>query len=235
MTVEVIIGCHVDDDDHRRAARDWITGWYGGRGYPITVVEATATPWCKADAYNDPVAASTAEVVVLADADSFVPHTALQWATDQAQRVGWAAPFTRVRRLSQSATATTLATDPATTDRPPATDAEADVHDALPGGGIVVMRRDLAVACGPFDPRFRGYGGEDYALGCAARTLAGDYAAQHPGALWHLWHPRAPGATRNTKALAARYRMAKFDVSATHALIEEWRSEPCRPTPTLSL
>ena len=224
MNVEVIIGCHVDDDPHRRAARDWVTRWYTTRGYPVSVGQATAHPWCKADAYNRPVAASRAEVVVLADADSFVPHSALQAALQQVYATGWAVPFSRVRRLTAEATAATLATDPAGADRPAATDTEADVHDVLPGGGICVMLRSLALQCGPFDPRFLGYGGEDYALGCAARTFAGNYAMQQPGYLWHLWHPRADGPSHDTKVLLHRYRRAKFNPDATRALIQEWRS-----------
>lgn len=224
MNVEVIIGCHADDDAHRRAARAWITDWYTTRGYKVTVGQAATQPWCKAEAFNAAVTTSHAEVVVLADADSFVPHDALQASLDQVRATGWAVPFSRVRRLTAQATSTTLAADPAVTDRPPATDTEADVHDVLPGGGICVMLRSLATDCGPFDPRFRGYGGEDYALGCAARTFSGNYAMQQPGYLWHLWHPRADGPSHDTKILTHRYRRAKFDPDATRSLIDEWRS-----------
>lgn len=227
MTIEVIIGCHADDDQHRRAARDWIIRWYTARDYTVTVHEITTTPWCKADAYNGPVAASDAEVVVLADADSFVPQDALQQCLDQVDRSGWAAPFTKVHRLTEQATVDVLALDPAVTDRPGNRRLAQTAHDVLHGGGICVMRRDLALSCGPFDPRFVGWGGEDYALGCAARTFAGDYPFVHRGALWHLWHPPQPRTTERdqiTNRLGMRYRIAKFQPDAMQALIAEWRT-----------
>lgn len=223
MSVEVIIGHHADDDPHRTAAREWVTRWYTERGFVVTTGTATGAVWCKAEAFNPAVAASTADVVVLADADSFPLADALAEAIAQVGRFGWAAPFSRVRRLTYEATAQLLERDPATVDVPPDVRVEADVHDALPGGGIVAMSRDLAVACGPFDPRFAGYGGEDFALGNAARTLSGNYAHVVTGSLFHLWHPRAGGMSTDTRRLTDRYRRAKFDPARMQALIDEWR------------
>lgn len=224
MNVEVVIGHHADDDEHRTAARYWVTNWYTARGYRVTTGTATGTRWCKADAFNDAVAASTADAVVLADADSFPLADALTEAVGKVARFGWAAPFHRVQRLDQAATAQLLVCDPATTDIPPDVRLEAEVHDILPGGGIVVMDRQLAVDCGPFDPRFAGYGGEDFALGNAARTFCGNYAhVSTAGVLFHLWHPRAGAMSADTKHLVNRYRLAKFDADRMRALIDEWR------------
>lgn len=223
MSVEVIIGHHVSDDEHRSTAREWVTGWYTARGYQVTTSTATGTVWCKAQAFNDAVAASTADVVVLADADSFPLADALTEAIDRVAWVGWAAPFHRVRRLSRAATAQLLERDPARTDIPPDVRVEADVHDILPGGGIVAMDRQLALDCGPFDPRFAGYGGEDFALGNAARTLSGNYAHVATGSLFHLWHPRIAAMSGDTKQLVNRYRLAKFHRERMQQLIYEWR------------
>lgn len=224
MNVEVIIGHHADDDEHRTAARRWVTDWYTARGYRVTTGTATSPVWCKAEAFNDAVAASTADVVVLADADSFPLADALTGAIGNVARLGWAAPFHRVKRLDQAATVRLLGCDPATTDVPPDIRLEAEVHDILPGGGIVVMDRQLAVDCGPYDPRFAGYGGEDFALGNAARTFCGNYAhVSTAGALFHLWHPRAGTMTGDTRHLVNRYRLAKFDRDRMQTLIDEWR------------
>lgn len=232
MKVQVIIGGHVDDDDYRYASRQWVAGWYAARGLMPLVCVADARPWAKADAYNAAVQVTDADVVVLADADSFVAVEALHWAIGQAAEVGWAAPFSRVNRLDEAATMACLDTDPVTTEVPPVRTLAQEVHDCLPGGGIVAMRTDLAVACGPFDPRFRGWGGEDFALGNAARTLSGNYAAQRPGPLWHLWHPPQPRTAdldQATERLALRYRIAKFKPDAMRDLIDEWR-QPCSPS-----
>ena len=232
MKVQVIIGGHVDDDDYRYASRQWVAGWYAARGLMPLVCVADARPWAKADAYNAAVSLTDADVVVLADADSYVATEALRWAIVQAAEVGWAAPFSRVNRLDEAATMACLDADPVTTEVPPVRTLAQEVHDCLPGGGIVAMRTDLAVACGPFDPRFRGWGGEDFALGNAARTLSGNYAAQRPGPLWHLWHPPQPRTAdldQATERLALRYRIAKFKPDAMRDLIDEWR-QPCSPS-----
>lgn len=224
MSVEVIVGHHASDNEHRTAARLWVTGWYTARGYRVTVAASAGDVWCKADAYNPAVSDSSADVVVLADADSWPLRQSLADAVDRVGRTGWATPFHRVRRLTRDASTAAIGCDPADLDAPPDTRTEADVHDALPGGGVVVMARDLALACGPFDPRFRGYGGEDFALGNAARTLSGGYATVCSGPLWHLWHPRGDAVmSEATRRLADRYRRAKFDVAATTDLIDEWR------------
>lgn len=225
MNVEVIIGHHADDDQHRTQARHWVTGWYAARGYQVSVATADGPVWCKAEAFNPAVQASTADIVVLADADSFPSDAALADAIGKAARLGWASPFNRVRRLTCAATEQLLDCDPATTDTPPDVRVEADVHDVLPGGGIVAMTRDLAIACGPFDPRFAGYGGEDFALGNAARTLSGTYAHTATADLYHLWHPRAGQMSTDTRRLVDRYRRAKFDTDRMTALIDEWRDD----------
>lgn len=227
MSVEVIVGTHADDDAHRRAARDWTVARYRARGWPITVTTARLQPWRKAEAYNAAVEASSADVVILADSDSFVSSEALEWAAYAAADVGWAVPFTKVCRLTEQATAATLQLDPAEVEYPRDRALGQKAHDVLAGGGIVAMTRDLALQCGPFDPRFVGWGGEDYALGCAARTLAGDYPASRRGPLWHLWHPPQPRTAEldeATNRLGFRYRVAKFQPDAMRALIAEWRS-----------
>lgn len=222
MNVEVIVGHHADDDEHRAAAFDWVVRWYQSRGYMVSIGTATSQPWCKAEAFNAIVAASSADIVVLADADSFVPSAALQDAVQACRDQPWASPFTRVRRLSYDATVDLLGRDAGDVDVPAVIDLEADVHDSLPGGGIVVMQRDVAVRCGPFDHKFRGHGGEDFALGNVARTFTGQYAHQVTGPLWHLWHPRPAPAPQPEamRRLINDYRRAKFDVAATQALLE---------------
>lgn len=221
MNVEVIVGHHAADDEHRTAARRWVVRWYRARGYPVMVGVAAGEHWCKADAYNDLARASDADVVVLADADSWPEPHVLAEAVGKARTVGWATPFTRVRRLTYEATLRLLECDPAITVTPPDTRTESDVHDALPGGGVVAIRRDLALECGPYDPRFQGWGGEDFALGNAAHTLSGSYAAVSPGPLWHLWHPRTGVMSQGTRQLVDRYRRTKFNGAGMRSLIRE--------------
>ena len=87
------------------------------------------------------------------------------------------------------------------------------------------MRADLWRDVGGFDDRFHGWGGEDFALGCALRSLSGQYAHKLAGTLRHLWHPPAPSngglLPDDNFALANRYRAAKFDPAAMRDIINE--------------
>lgn len=224
-SVEVVIGHGRYDDDHRKAAREWVTRWYEARGYPVRSGVCRTKRWCKAAAYNAAADATTADVLVIADADSYPRTSSLARAVDHAAGGGWSVPFRKVRRLSADATDTLLGCDPAAQDEPAVRVLAQAPHDALSGGGVVVMHRDVWAQVGGFDPRFSGWGGEDYALGCALRTLA-DQSLGCGGNLWHLWHPPQSdcrASSPETDALAFRYRRAKFRPDDMRALIAEWR------------
>ena len=77
----MIIGGHVDDDADRYAARQWVAGWYAARGLMPLVCVSDSRPWAKADAYNAAVGLTDADVVVLADGDSFAMKTAANSTT----------------------------------------------------------------------------------------------------------------------------------------------------------
>ena len=222
MRPVVIIGRWKHDDPQRRKVFRWVKGWYESHGFPVTVGTCESDVWVKAEAFNLP---ADDDVVIMADADFIAPPESLKRAVELARRDGWATPGSKVRRFTQAATADVLASDFAM----PPWDAELDQepHDILPGGGIVCVRRDLWEATG-FDPRFRGWGGEDWALGCALWTLANSAAHVVAGPVWHLWHPPAEGgrvSSPETDALAWRYRKAKHRPDDMRALLAEWRGD----------
>ena len=231
MTVEVIIGHGDADDDHRKAAREWVTRWWRSRCYKVTTAVSASNPWVKADAYNEVASRSTADVLVIADADVWAPTAQVAKAIEAAALHGWAVPAHEVHRLSPDATLAALELDPADMETP--ADPTLDVlngcprrHDLLAGGGLLMIARGLWDQVGGFDPRFIGWGGEDYSLGCALRTYSGHNVHVTRGRLWHLWHPLAEDngkGTRGADALAFRYRRAKFRPDDMRALIAEWR------------
>ncbi len=226
MTTAVIVAAHAHDDGHRVAARRWVTDRYLALyPWPVHVSIQHAAYWCKAEAVNPTVADIDADVLVIADADSYTSVAGMSAAVAAVQhgRADWALPASSVYRLDQRSTAHVLATDPDTDQ--PADTFTGRSHELLPGGGIVVVRADLWRDVGGFDPRFVGWGGEDFALGCALRALSGQYAHKVGGTLWHLWHPPAPSngglLPDDNFALANRYRAAKFDPAAMRDIINE--------------
>lgn len=222
----VIIPSAAWDDEARVAARRWVTGWWLARGCDVVTPQLAERPWRKGAAVNDAIRAATGDVVVVADADSFVAERAVERMIRKVLAGAWVAPFTSVRRLDKAATAEVLALSPATVDRPPVRTLAQKPHAVLPGGGIIAAHRDVWAEVGGFDPRFADWGGEDYSLGCAMRTVTGQACTTITGDLWHLWHRPQNNVrqeSRETSALAFRYRRAKFRPDDMRQLLAEWR------------
>ena len=221
MSVHVIVGHSSHDDATRLANRDWVVARYRAHQYPVTIGVTRRKAWVKADAFAK-AADVDADVLVIADADCLVTRGALAQTVADARREGYAVPAKTVHRLTPDASDLVRASDPC--DDPDPRLPREGTHHLLAGGGIVAVARDLWVEVGGFDPRFTGWGGEDFSLGCALYALTGRYPRRQPGVLWHLWHPpqgRNQRLTPANEALANRYRAAKFTPDAMRALIQE--------------
>jgi hypothetical protein len=216
MTVEVIIpwrgGC-----PHREAALVWVLEHWARSGYTITIAEAPEGDWCKAAAVTPAVEASTADLIVIADADVWCDDVPA--AVAQLGEYEWAIPHQMVFRLDEPSTVAVLAGgDPADgtfSDRP---------YRGREGGGIVIVRRDAYLDT-PLDPRFIGWGQEDDALGLAMTTLHG-VPWRGQAHLFHCWHPPQPRKNRGAGSdkgmtLFRRYKSARHDPTRMRQLIEE--------------
>jgi hypothetical protein len=158
-------------------------------------------------------------VLIVADADSYTDPRALTQAVEavEAGVAAWAVPFTVVKRIGKESTALVLSG--ATVARPRIERAAR----ALPGGGIVVASAEAWATVNGYDPRFRGWGGEDAAVGTALRLLVGPaLTPTMPTTLWHLWHPATRRVAPANRALWDRWRAARRDPAAAAALTAEW-------------
>lgn len=221
-SAHVIIG-HGGRDQRRRRNLDWVRGRYEAFGYPVTVGTCRGK-WRKAAAINAAAAACTADVLIIADGDCVVDDVALGQAVLWASRDGYAQPAHIVNRLTPDASDTVLQM-PVDASVPIRLPVEGR-HQLLSGGGVIVVHRDLWRDAGGFDPRFVGWGGEDYALGCALYALTGDFPRKAAAAVTHLWHPpqtRDHRLTPDNEALSRRYLNAKHDPPAMRALLAEWQ------------
>jgi hypothetical protein len=221
VTVEIIVpwraGC-----PHREQALTWVQERWASLQLPVVVAEAAAGPWVKASAVIPAASRSTAEILVVADADVWCDTVA---DAVEAVRGGapWAIPHGSVLRLTEQATATVLlgANLPAVRSalvEPP--------YRGHAGGGLVVIPRSTLLDIAP-DPRFEGWGGEDDAWGYALSVLAGrPWRGSSP--LWHLWHPPQPRVSRRvgnatSQQLLNRYHRARRNPAAMRALVDEGR------------
>jgi hypothetical protein len=141
--------------------------------------------WSKAVAVDDALRRSTADAVIISDADVW-PHG---WDDPHGQHNPvyatqtllndhpWVMPFDTVVRLDPAATSAVLTGDPpdpnaTLTQRP---------YRGLLGGGFLAIRRDVYDDC-PLDARFVGWGQEDEAWGDALAALQ-DASRQRQAAL----------------------------------------------------
>ena len=220
MSIEVVIGHGLADDPVRVQVREWIAEHYRTvHNLPVTLAQCPTVEWSKGAAVNSAIEASTANIIILADADSWVDPDPLQRAIDHARREGWAMPHSTVNRIGRQSTADILA------GREGRRQMERGGYPALPGGGIVIARKDVWDTVRGVDPRFVGWGGEDHALGLAMRTLVGPVNARRISPLWHLWHPPAAQCRTPSQAsrdLDARYRVARDEHELMTDLVKEW-------------
>ncbi len=188
------------------------------------MVEAPALdgPWNKAMAIGPALRASTADIVIQADADCFTDGL-----PDAVRKVedgkGWAAPHTKLFRLNAEASAAVIAGEDWELHKRRVTEPP---YCGKFGGGILIARREALLEVG-IDPRFEGWGNEDeahaFALGC---LFGRPWRGKAP--LIHLWHPPQERKDRRKGSdaswdLRGRYLRARHDTEAMRALLEEAR------------
>lgn len=180
--------------------------------------------WRKGVAVREGVFAAGTDIVVVADADVWAPGVEVAVECVQAG-APWAKPFDRFTRLTKAATETIYGgrCDPDQAARLRSSHEERPYRQ-LPAGGIVVLPRETALRI-PIDPRFVGWGGQDYAWRDALDTLAGDLV-EVKGPLYHLWHPPQKRASRikgsdENALLQARYAAARGKAAEMRALVAE--------------
>jgi hypothetical protein len=223
MSVAVVVPYNPGQED-----RDVIWSWMRERwaqhhpDWPIIEGRCDGQGWSKGAAVADALTRTTAEILVVIDADLWIDNLPDAVAAVEAG-AGWVMPQKLVHRLHPRATAAVLAGGPFVSK--PQTWVQKP-YSCVEGGGVVVLRRETYQQV-PIDPRFVGWGGEDISWGWALRTLIGA-PIRLDGDLWHLWHE--PQARRNrrrgseaSEALAGRYRRALRQPDAMRALLDETR------------
>lgn len=222
MSVDVLVpwlgGC-----EHRERALEWISDRYP---WPLTLAHG-GTPWVKADALRPALERSSADVVVVSDADCWTDGVESAVRAVVCGVAEWSVPHAPdIRRLTQEGTQNVLSGAP-WEDQP----LDERAYSGVVGGGIVVAPRELLLEV-PMDPRFVGFSREDYCWGMALRLLHGEpWRSDHP--LVHLWHPpqerldRKYGTVESYR-LTRRYTAAKKNPEAMRALLAE--GAPC-PSP----
>lgn len=227
MTVEVVIswrpGC-----PHREAALDWVMRRWIDTGWKITLSGAEdGHGWCRGNDVTPAIEASTADVIVVADADVWCDGIPDAIAAVETTAV-WAVPHLYLLRLSEAATANVLA-GAALEDQD---DFAERPYRGHPAGTLFVIRRQ-AYLDAPLDSRFVGWGQEDDAANLAWTLLFGK-AWRGKANCFHLWHPPQPRRSRGIGNQAnfdlyRRYKIARSDPARMRQLVEEAKAVAACP------
>lgn len=233
MSVSVVIPFDHYGDADRLRAYQWVRRRYA-QYHPEWEIKVGSCfgEWSKGAALRNGVDRARGNVLVLADADSFVSVYALNEAV---LRVSggepWVVPHKWVYRLSEQESENVYAGGEPQKRR---MEGDRKRYVGPAGGGITVLSRDTWDTVGGVDPLFVGWGGEDLCFGWALMTLCPHPAADYRvGAdLFHLYHERAnprgtltkPRGSDEAEARLARYRKAWGHPEPMRELIAEWMS-----------
>lgn len=228
MSVAVLVPWRPDGGP-RQTVWAWVRQqWARWPDWEIVTGAPPDGPWSKGAAVADALRQTSADVLVVADADvwSYGIPAAVTAVADS--RARWAMPHHLVRRLTEDATRAVL--DGAPLDGQPTQ----ETHPGVAGGGLVVLARDVLEGV-PMDPGFEGWGQEDQAWALALTTLAGPMW-RGTADLFHLWHPPAPRRSRavgSTASLARyrRYQAASGQASQMRALVATFCPTPLEGSP----
>lgn len=213
----VIVPYRADGGHRDRLWAHLHTHYWSRLPYEVARGEHTDGPFNRSAAINT-AAARRWGVAVVADADTWVPPRQLAAAITIANRTGrLVAAFTSVVELDRQCTEALLAGrgDITTLGVERIRTAPLEIQSSM----LVIPRR-LWDAVGPFDTRFRGWGGEDNAWWHAA-TLIGGQPRRVDGPAFHLWHE--PGC-RNKNTPEYRANLALWQRYAATRTVEQLRA-----------
>lgn len=186
-TVEVIIPYRSRGDDR---ACDFTVARWRATGATVSVVDSTGTTFNRSRARNLGAAASNADVLIFANADTVhADAVALRFAIASAVDGQWSLPYLYVETREEQA-AVLLAGDPEAA----ALEVPEDPHRVRldsPAGPQIISAADHALA-GGWDEGFTDWGWEDTAYRAAVDTLVRPHIRL--GNAVHLWHPPAADA-----------------------------------------
>jgi glycosyltransferase involved in cell wall biosynthesis len=160
--------------------------------WPIVVGYPRTSVWSKGEAIADALARTSADVIIIADADCIVDPIMLRASVMAViNGAAWAMPHRMVYRADKAMTEQYLLEHPDQVPTLPDRHSVArDPYEGFLGGGIVVTRRVWYEAIGGIPKAFKGWGSEDQALATACLTLLGP-CIRGDADLLHLYHTPA--------------------------------------------
>ena len=225
-SVDIIVPYRPDGglrDEHFAILSSMWDRWFPTANVRVGVHTEAEGMWNKAVAIDRALEGSTAEVIVIADADVWCePEFVAQAVRQVSNNTPWVVPHQMVHRLDEKSSERWASGDvegpQLRYDRRP--------YLGVVGGGLLVITREKFDRIGRFDPGFVGHSGEDISFGYKADTLLGVHT-RLKGRLIHLYHvPQATKGTRHSEANMRRmreYALARHKPHRMRELAAEYR------------
>jgi len=227
------------DTEYRVKVWEWLRRYWWNElpGAQMIMGDDDSVPFCKTAAVNSAFSQSSGDIVVILDADCYLPGSVVLScaasirAARKAKKKMWYIPYRHFYRLTQLATVDILNTSPShplELGDPPPLWATEEVKNSTYGhwfGALIqIMPREAFVAAGGMDERFRGWGGEDLAFMTAVDTLYAPHRTT-PNGVMHLWHPTITGTKPWERMWAGQSVAGRNDMLATRYAEARGRSE----------
>jgi len=264
--ISILVPFH-SNDPHNQRAKNW--AWlhrYWRKQLPgaeiIIGVDEEAgpnTPFSKSCAINNAASRASGDIFVIVDADGYVPISTVLHCAEEIRKARclhkrlWFVPYRHFYRLTEAATEKVLRSDPAhpySFGKRPSEDDVLNMCDFNGTSGsavghwygalIQILPAEAFEIVGGWDPRFRGWGGEDSSAMRATDTLYWPHKTI-PGPVFHLWHPfkmvqstniylskhrlwENQGESSANNFLSNRYYKAQGIVDRMRKLVDEWKN-----------
>jgi hypothetical protein len=215
VKVRIGIPWHDSGSEHRARSFRYVARHVSRTG--VEIATGGPEPWSRAAARNA-LAGCDADVVILHDADMIAPIEAYGSMVDLACTTGrLVVGFREYRALDESATLAVLdGADPFTM---PAV----ATLDGWSVGGIIAITPTAWAEVGGMDPRFVGWGCEDFAFAHACALVLGPIERVETPAV-HLWHPH--GNVANDPQIGANGElMARYTACTSVEQLREVQRE----------
>jgi hypothetical protein len=233
--VSLLVPFREDASGTRTAPFEWLRAYYRAHlpAAEIVVGECAGDPYSKSIAVNDAARRSAGDIFAILDADTWLSPRVIERCAAAIRTSGaglWFLPHRASYELCREDTAC----DPAQYDSFGVPTRYERRVDRGPGQALIISADGFSTV-GGFDPRFRGWGGEDRAFVRAADTLYAEHRRTRDWilSLWHErpgghsksdrhWHDGMPyGDNRASHKLVKRYKRAIGNVPQMRALVDE--------------
>lgn len=166
----------------------------------ICIGECNEFPYSRAQAINNAAKKASRDIFIISDADIFFNVEDMRKAIEMLDIYKFIVPYSKFIKLNEELSVYTLSKQPnisifdITLSQKNSSifydSNEVKKYQVI--GGICIIKKQDFYACGGFDERFRGWGGEDDAFISIVKYLYNNFGRPSDMTVYHLFHKSQP-------------------------------------------